>query len=74
MDSFVKDIDKCSMRELRREIAELREGKCRLNCRSVKEAFYAGFEAADDRLEIDAPDSWIEIADQAYKDWNNERP
>lgn len=33
----MKDADKMSTAELRREVKELREGKCRNNCRTTKE-------------------------------------
>jgi hypothetical protein len=71
------DPDKMSEQELRREVKELRAGKCRLNCRSVKEAYLAGYGAAVEnecQYYNHDPYAWASEAEGAYKDWNNERP
>ena len=71
----MKNPDKMSNAELRREVKELREGKCRLACRSVKEAFYAGFEYA---LTGEDKGDWFLFltVDEAYDRWKakHERP
>lgn len=53
----MKNPDKMSNAELRREVKELREGKCRLNCRTTKELeaeldrLKAAIRAANDAIE-----------------------
>ena len=63
--------DKMSEQELRREVKELREGKCRLNCRSVKEAFYAGFDYAKNPEDHGNYYYWQGV-DTAYEDWKEQ--
>jgi len=62
--------------KLENRILELEEGSCRFNCRTKKEAFIAGFDAAV----LDAEDGIItcedlqhEVAKEAYKEWLGER-
>jgi len=74
---MTKDLAKMSARELRREVQELREGPCRFNCRTQRDAFLAGFDAGA----ADAADSGIiicedykrKVIDRAYRDWKRGR-
>jgi hypothetical protein len=69
----MKDVDLMSAREMRREIKELREGKCRFKCRGQREAFYAGFrcgqiDAAEGGMVI-CPEYQKEVENEAYREW-----
>ena len=71
----MKDVDKLSERELRREVKALREGSCRFNCRSVKDAFYAGFDAARKTGNEPLNDCVCvyDTAKEAYRDWHGNK-
>ncbi len=61
------------IRELEADNESLREGRCRWNCATAKEAFMAGFDAGAE----DAADSGViicddfkkEVTEKAYKEW-----
>ena len=52
---------------LRNRIKELEDGACRFNCRTVKEAFIAGYKADLQHDEISD-----EHAERAYQEWKDE--
>ena len=77
------DIHKCTDRIIELEgivlekvqrIKELESGSCRFNCKSVKQAFLAGFDAgsadAVDAGEIIDSAYYREVTEAAFKEWN----
>ena len=63
----MKNSTKQKIKELEREVQELREGACRFNCRTARQAFEAGYMSHQlVQLGI-APDN----IDVLYKDWRN---
>jgi hypothetical protein len=65
--SVLKNPDKMSIRELRREVKELREGKCRFKCRGQKSAFIAGYLADLDH--VAERSILMDDARVAYREW-----
>jgi len=70
-DSLERQEDR--IKELEADNESLREGRCRWNCATAKEAFMAGFDAGAE----DAADSGViicddfkkEVTNKAYKEW-----
>jgi len=58
---------------LRARVKELEEGKCRFNCRTKKEAFLAGWDAAyEDNVDggyIICDKFYKKVTEKAYKKW-----
>ena len=63
------------VRDAHRRIKELEEGSCRFNCRSMKEAFMAGWHLSLKDDDIDFICDWQEdrLSERAYKQWLKEQ-
>jgi len=64
------------IRQLEAENESLKDGSCRFNCRTMREAFIAGFDAGvDDTIDggkIICDDLYREVTQKAYKQWRKE--
>ena len=56
-----------TVNKLRQEISELKDGSCRFNCITAKEAFIAGYLADTQHGELT-----VVAAEMAYKEWKDE--
>lgn len=58
----------------RKRIKELEDGSCRYNCRTMKEAFKAGFYYMAAEMHVMNSNEVIEsAANRAYQEWKNDR-
>ena len=55
------------VRRLEQEISELKDGSCRFNCITAKDAFIAGYLADTQHGELT-----VVAAEMAYKEWKDE--
>ena len=69
--SGIRDIE-AYVTALEARIKELEEGSCRFNCRTMKEAFMAGWAACFEECDIFGLSEEY-LMNQAYRKWKDDR-